>query len=195
MFVDTAGVIKYSRADGTFWSFYLYDVSPPKYKIAAPADQSVSLQYSTTQWTLTFKNGEKRLFDATSGSLTTIVDRNGNSTQLGYDSLNRLVSVTDPVSRHLYFTYASGSSRLITGLTSDVGLSLSYTYDTQGRLTQVTKPDQSTVSFEFDSNSLITAVKDTEGKLLESHTYDGSGRGLTSSRAGGVEALSVAYPQ
>jgi len=109
--------------------------------------------------------------------------------------LNRLVSVTDPVSRHLYFTYASGSSRLITGLTSDVGLSLSYAYDTQGRLTQVTKPDQTTVSFEYDSNSLISAVKDTVGKLLESHTYDGSGRGLTSSRAGGVEALSVAYPQ
>ena len=42
---------------------------------------------------------------------------------------------------------------------------------------------------------LITAVTDSNGKILESHTYDGLGRGLTSSRANGVEAVSVTYGQ
>jgi hypothetical protein len=41
---------------------------------------------------------------------------------------------------------------------------------------------------------MITAVMDSAGKVLESHTYDSKGRGLTSSRAGGVEAITVSYP-
>jgi hypothetical protein len=42
---------------------------------------------------------------------------------------------------------------------------------------------------------MITTVKDSQGKILESHTYDALGRGLTSSRANGVDAVSVTYPQ
>jgi YD repeat-containing protein len=80
------------------------------------------------------------------------------------------------------------------GITSDVGVATSYSYDNFGRLAQVTRPDLSTVSFQYDTNSRITAVLDSQGKLLESHTYDSSGRGLTSSRALGVDALTVSYP-
>jgi YD repeat-containing protein len=147
-----------------------------------------------TQWTLTFQNGEQRIFSYTSGSLESIIDRNGNTTQLTYDGLNRLVTVADPGGRHLYFGYANNTSYLVTSVTSDVGLSLSYTYDSQGRLIQVTEPDLSTLSFAYDSNSLITSVTDSNGKILESHTYDSEGRGLTSSRANGVEAVTVSYP-
>jgi YD repeat-containing protein len=58
----------------------------------------------------------------------------------------------------------------------------------------VTKPDLTTLSFEYDSNGFISAVKDSDGKILESHTYDSKGRGLTSSRAGGVDAVTITYP-
>ncbi len=83
----------------------------------------------------------------------------------------------------------------MTGVTSDFGVSLSYSYDQLGRLTQVTKPDTTTVSFQYDNNGYITAVLDNNGKVLESHTYDSSGRGLTSSRSGGAEGITVSYPQ
>jgi YD repeat-containing protein len=126
--------------------------------------------------------------------LTTIIDRNGNTTTLTNDSANRLATVTDPASRHLYFTYGSPSSHLVTGVSSDVGISLSYAYDAQGRLSQVTNPDLSTLTFAYDSQSLITSVTDSNGKVLESHTYDSSGRGLTSSRAAGVESVTLSYP-
>jgi YD repeat-containing protein len=149
-----------------------------------------------TTWTLNFQNGEQRIFDATSGRLLSIADRNGNTTRLTYDASFRLITVTDPASRHLYFTYANSTSFLVTSVTSDVGISLSYSYDTQSRLMQYTKPDNTTVSFQYNSlnPNVITAVLDQNGKVLESHTYDGSGRGLTSSRAGGVEAVTITYP-
>ena len=191
IFTGSDNFIKYARSDGSFWSFGggLGTVLAP-----ANGDASLSLDSGQTQWTVTFKNGERRIFNYTSGSLVSIVDRNGNTTSLTYDGLNRLVTVTDPASRHLTFTYANSSSFLVTGVSSDVGsLSLTYTYDAQNRLVQVTRPDSSTLNFTYDTNSMITAVTDSSGKVLESHTYDSSHRGLTSSRANGVEALTVSY--
>lgn len=193
IYMGSDSYVKYARSDGSFWSFggagSLYVVAPANVVATLAPDSGL------TKWILTFQNGEQRTFSYSSGSLTSIIDRNGNVTQLTYDGLNRLVTVADPGGRHLYFSYASSSSYLVTGIASDIGISLSYSYDSQGRLIQVTKPDSSTLSFEYDSNSLITAVKDTAGKVLESHTYDSLGRGLTSSRANGVESVTVSYPQ
>ena len=81
----------------------------------------------------------------------------------------------------------------MTSVTSDVGLTVTYFYDSQGRLSKVTYPDLTTVSFTYNSQSLITAVTDSNNKTLESHTYDSNGRGLTDSQAGGVNALTVTY--
>lgn len=192
IFVGADHYTKYARGDGSFWSF-AYS-GPGTLGLAAPANVNATLTQDSTNWILTFQNGGKRLFSLTSGSLVAIIDRNGNTTQLSYDAINRLTTITDPAGRHLYFTYASESSFLITGVTSDFGVSLTYAYDGLGRLVQVTRPDLSTLHFEYDSNSLITAVKDAQGKILESHTYDGSLRGLTSSRANGVEGVTITYP-
>lgn len=191
IFQDSDGFVTYLRGDGSFWAF---PQGASTVKLAAPANVIATLSQNGTQWTLTFQNGEQRIFNFSNGSLITIIDRNGNQTQLSYDASNRLVTVTDPASRHLTFTYANSSSRLVTGVSSDVGLSLSYAYDTQARLSQVTKPDLTTITFTYNSQSLITAVTDSNGKILESHTYDSNGRGLTSSRAGGVDAVTLSYP-
>jgi len=183
---------KYARGDGSFWSF---GGGGPLYPLA-PANITASLTTDSppTKWTLTFQNGERRVFDFVSGSLTAIIDRNGNTTQLTYDGINRLVTVTDPGGRHLYFGYQNNSSYLITSVTSDVGISLSYAYDSQGRLVQVTEPDQTTLTYQYNVNSMITAVIDSNGKVLESHTYDYCSRGTSGARAGGVESVTLSYP-
>jgi YD repeat-containing protein len=191
IFMGSDNYVKYARSDGSFWSFggagSLYPVAPANVTATLTTDSGF------TQWILKFQNGEQRIFNYVSGSLTAIIDRNGNTTQLSYDGINRLVTVADPGGRHLYFSYANNTSYLVTGVTSDVGISLSYAYDSQGRLIQVTEPDLTTLSFAYNSNSLITSVTDSNGKVLESHTYDSEGRGLTSSRANGVEAVTVSY--
>jgi YD repeat-containing protein len=193
IFMGGDNYLKYAREDGSFWSF---GINPSgKLVIAAPANVSASLLQGGQYWILTFQNGEQRKFDPTTGLLMAIVDRNGNQTLLNYDSSFRLTSIVDPAGRHLYFNYGTGSlNLLVTSVTSDFGITLSYAYDTQYRLSQVTKPDLTTITFTFDSLSRITSVTDSNGKVLESHTYDSSGRGLTSSRANGVESLTVTYP-
>jgi YD repeat-containing protein len=197
IFVSDDSYVKYLRGDGNVWSFGVDSLGTPNvYKLASPAiDTTTAITDGASIWTMTFKSGEKRLFDSTTGLLMAIIDRNNNATQLSYDSAGRLSTVTDPASRHLYFNYASPSSTLVISLTCDFGVSLSYQYDTQGRLTQVTRPDTTTVAYQYDSNSKIITVLDSEGKILESHTYDVSGRGLTSSRANGVDSVTVSYPQ
>jgi YD repeat-containing protein len=190
VFVGSDSYIKYARSDGSFWSLAY---SGSNLVPAAPANVTATLVQGSTNWTLTFQNGEKRTFDINSGSLTSIIDRNGNTTTLAYDGTNRLTTVTDAASRHLTFSYANGNSRLVSGVSSDVGISLSYAYDNQGRLTQVTKPDLTTISFQYDPNSFISAVLDSNSKVIEQHTYDSSGRALTSSQANGVNALSLTY--
>lgn len=198
IFGGSDGYVKYSRGDGSFWSFGYTGTAPDgigsTYGVASPANETATLTQGLTNWTLVFKSGEKRVFDSVSGNLLSITDRNGNVTQLTYDASNRLTTVTDPGGRHLYFTYPTTISYFVTGVSSDVGLSLTYSYDNQGRLSKVTNPDQTTVSFQYDSNSFISAVLDSNNKILESHTYDTNGRGLTSARAGGVESLTVSYP-
>lgn len=126
--------------------------------------------------------------------LTAIVDRNGNTIQIAYDSSHRLSTVTDPASRHLYFNY-TGSSNLVSSVTTDFGVTFSYTYDGSGRLTQVTEPDLTTINYTYNAQSQIAQVTDSNGKILESHTYDLTGRGLTSSQANGVNSVTVVYPQ
>jgi YD repeat-containing protein len=197
IFVSGDGYVKYLRADGSVWSFAPISLGTTSiYKPAAPADDTTTtITNGTPSWTLTTKSGEKRLFDSTTGALVSIIDRNGNALLLSYDTANRLATVTDAASRHLYFHYLNGLSTLVSSVTSDVGLSTAYTYDGLGRLSQFTKPDNTSVSFEYNAQSLITAVKDYENKILESHTYDAVGRGLTSSRAGGVGSVTVSYPQ
>lgn len=204
IYVDDDNTVAYGRGDGSVWNFVAGASSTftapagtlGTYTPVAPANLTACLFEGPTTWTLILQNGEQRLFDGTSGNLLSITDRNGNTTQLTYDASYRLKTVTDPASRHLYLSYASPTSYLVTGVSSDVGISLSYSYDGQGRLTQYTKPDNTTVSFQYgDPNpTLITTVIDANGKVLESHTYDGQGRGLTSARAGGVEAVTVTYP-
>lgn len=191
VFMGSDNYLKYSRSDGSYWSFGLGPGNTTV--LAAPANTSASFSAGSANWTITFLNGEQRQFSPSTGLLTAIIDRNGNTTQLAYDSSNRLITVTSPASQHLYFNYPSGSF-LVSSVTSDFGVTLSYSYDAQGRLSKVTEPDQTTITFAYNAQSQITSVTDSNGKVLESHTYDTNGRGLTSARANGVESVTVTYP-
>jgi YD repeat-containing protein len=217
VFIGADGTMKYARGDGSVWSFALYG-SPLAYHLITPADGQATLtEQGVGSWTVTFQNDEQRVFAVNppfvnqydqyqnnNGRLVAIIDRNHNATSLSYNinqngTYTTLSTVTDPVGRHLYFTY--GTSGYVTSVTSDSGsgINLTYTYlpspfSGYPFLSQVTQADNTFVTFSYDAFNNITSMNDTNGKVLESHSYDGARRGLSSSRANGVDALTVAYP-
>lgn len=185
----TTNWLTYLKSDGRYVFFGLY--SNGQFRSVGPG-QTMIFGTSGPDWTVQFTDGEVRTFDYSTRVLKSIVDRNGNTTQLSYDSNGRLVTVTDSVSRHLYFNYLTGTN-LVGSVTTDFGVTVSYGYDMQGRLTTVTRPDATVITYTYDSQSNITAVTDQNGHVLESHSYDSVGRGLTASEANGVNAVTISY--
>jgi YD repeat-containing protein len=171
------------------------------YSLTAPADDQTSLSFNsgTAQWTVSQKDGTSRIFN-NGGYLTSIVDRNGNTTTISVDAAhqNRIASVTDASGHVLAFNYSNASfPRLCTSISDAVGTFTTYNYDfTTARLTQVQYPDSSQFNFQFNdpnSSTLISLVTDSMSKTIEAHTYDSQRRGLTSEQANGVNLVTVTY--
>jgi len=185
----------YWRGDGSGWTF-TYNNVLNTYTLSSPPDERAQLvsNPATGGFTITFADGTQKVFN-TQNLLSAIIDRNHNQTTLAYDSSNRLASVTSPGGSTLTFTYGDPNNPLqVTTVQDSVGTVATYTYNSSSQLTNVTYPDGSALNFSNDPNSLmILSVTDSKGKLLEAHTYDAQNRGLTSTRAYGVDSVSLTY--
>ncbi len=98
-------------------------------------------------------------------------------------------------------TLADGTQRvfnsndLLASIIDRNGNQTTLAYDSSNRLISVTSAGGSTLTFTYgNSNSpmLATTVQDSVG-TVGTHTYDSQSRGLTSSRANGVDSISVVY--
>jgi len=190
-----ANFIKYYRSNGDGW-WFSFNSTANAYLVSSPPNERASLQFNgtTQQYTITFADGSSRIFSS-SGFLTKIQDRNANQVSVTYDTSGRISQVTDAASRSITFTYGNSSfPSLVTSAADSVGNIATYTYDSISRVTNITYPDASQLNFTYAAGTLIGSITDAQGKVIESHTYDSSRRGLTSQRANGVEAITVSYP-
>jgi YD repeat-containing protein len=191
---DSNGNLKYWRGDSSAWTF-TYNTSLNSYSLTSPPDERAQLWSNPTGgFTLTLADGTQKVFNS-QDLLAAIIDRNGNQTTLAYDSSDRLTSVTSPGGGRLSFTYGDPNNPTqVTAVQDSVGAVATYTYDSSSRLILVSYPDGSALNFTYDPNSsMILKVTDSQGKVLETHTYDSQNRGLTSSRAYGVDSVTVSY--
>ena len=191
---DSNNNLTYWRGDGSAWTF-TYNSVLNSYSLTSPPDVRAQLVSNFNGgFTLTLPDGTQRVFNG-QNLLAALIDRNHNQTTLAYDTYNRLASVTSPGGSTLTFTYGDPNNpNQATTAQDSVGTVATYTYDSALRLTKVTYPDGSALNFSIDPYaSMILSVTDSQGKLLESHTYDAQNRGLTSARAYGVDSVSLSY--
>jgi RHS repeat-associated protein len=97
-------------------------------------------------------------FDAT-GKLTTVVDRNGNTTRCLYDGAGRLIQVVDPLNQITTLTY-NGSQPQVTSVTDPAGRVSQLFYDTSGNLIKVVAPDNSARTWQYDDAHRLTTLTD-----------------------------------
>ncbi len=152
--------------------------------------QGSLVQNGGTNFTVTTTDGSVRQFNS-AGKLVSLSDRIGNQTTLAYDSGGKLTSVTDPFGRVLSFT--TNTNGQVLSISDTMGTIATYTYGAANKLLSVTYADNSAFQFAYDGNNRLTTVTNALGDVVESHTYDGQGRAITSERQGGVEHYSLNY--
>src|SRR5262249_44764514 len=139
----------------------------------------------------TFRAGGYETYTA-AGLLTSMVDASGNATTLSYDGSGKLATVTAPGGRALTLGYTGAR---VTTLSGPGGLVASYAYDGSNRLQQITYADAagSGFTFAYDNNGALLTVTDLTGRVVEAHTYDASGNGVSSERGDGQERVTLEY--
>ncbi len=140
--------------------------------------------------TLTLKDGSSRQFSS-AGRLVSLTDRNNNMTTLTYGSNGFLASLTDPFGRVLSFTNSATGQALT--IADTLGTIATYRYGSASQLLSVTYADNSAFQFTYDGGFRLLTITDAMGNIVESHTYDGSGRAITSEKHGGVERYNLNY--
>ena len=105
-----------------------------------------------------------------------------------YDSRNiaKIDYVTDGIGRKYDFTYNSADllseikcltadGTPIKAGTTNADLKVTYGYDSNGRLTNVTYPDGEIVSYTYDSNGKLIKAQNIDGYNIQ-YTYDNAGK-------------------
>ena len=140
-----------------------------------------------------YADGSLMRFDI-SGRLSSLVDRNANTTTLTYTGQN-LIRITDPVGRSLVLDYDS-SNRIIRA-TDPISRSWAYTYEgTPGvpgpnGLTRVTDPLGNSMRYDYVAGGKLSKITDKRGIVTKQITYDSNGRVIEQRFAdGGIEQYS-----
>ncbi len=139
----------------------------------SPPDFFDALQESGGIYTLTTVSQIKYTFDS-AGKLTSIADRNSNTTNLAYygsgPDAGRLQTVTEPTGRTLTFTYTSGR---ILRVTESAPLSryVEFSYDANGNLQTVRDVNGGTTMYTYSSAHQLEKVKDSNNNWSVQNCY------------------------
>lgn len=131
-------------------------------------------------WRETDANGQEQARSATSKSVYNLkgqqiesLDRLGNKTQMAYDALGRLKSVTDAQGGVTQFTYDARDNLL--ALTDANGNTTRFEYDANNRKTKETRPLGQSTTYTYDAVGQLTEVVDAQGNK-QRYTHDSAGR-------------------
>ncbi|WP_266169716.1 RHS repeat domain-containing protein [Dyella subtropica] len=180
------------RPDGSSYFFSCFNGT-----CTAIGQSQVSLMVSSSGYTLTVENGDIETYDL-NGALVSIVSRDGYTQRLTYTRsgvLYSLNSVIDSFGRTLTFGYNTNS--LLSQLTLPDGKTVQYGYDTSGHLTGVTYADGRTIGYQYSNTNFpqaLTAWVDESNATYATWSYDTTtGMAITSALAGNVDTSTLSY--
>jgi RHS repeat-associated protein len=137
-------------------------------------------------YTATDKAQTEWRFDA-GGRLTQVRDRNGNASNLSYETSGLLSTISDPAGRgSLSLGYTDGRLTSVSDWAVPAR-SVTYQYDGSGRLWKVTDRESQTTTFTYDGSShRLATITDPRGNVAVTTTYDAQGRVATQKDARGL---------
>ena len=119
-------------------------------------------------YTLRKKDQTEYHFD-TSGRLSNIVDRNGNTIGLTYTGSD-LTQITDTVGRNVDLTHdASGH---ITQAADPIGRTVQFAYDASGDIASATDMNGNITAYTYDADHQMLTVVDPRGNTVVTNVYD-----------------------
>lgn len=129
------------------------------------------------------------------GNLVTGADPLNRSTTNGYDALNRLIQVNDPLNGAAAPTkYEYDAQDNLTKVTDPKNLATTYTYNGFNELVSQVSPDTGTTTFSYDAAGNMLTKTDARG-VTATYTYDNLNRVATISypAVGSVSAQTVSF--
>ena len=149
----------------------LFFASSDGVTFSAPSGIDATLvRNQDNSYTLTWQDsGIRWNFSGPFGTLGTIVDPNGNTLRLAYNSDSTPATLTDTQGRSTSFGYQTASPRnLLTTVTDTAGnRSYRYGYDANKNLTSSTDPSNHQTIYSYDSNFNLTQIQDPNGNLTQ----------------------------
>jgi YD repeat-containing protein len=117
-------------------------------------------------------------------SLQAIRDRYGNETRLTWSATNtfgaeygNLLRITSPNGRWIEFTYDSATPvNHVTQAKDNIGRTVTYAYDANGRLQTVTDPENNVTTYTWDASNRMTSIRDGRGIVYVTNQYDTNNR-------------------
>lgn len=152
---------------------------------ALPGNLSTLVKNADGTFRLTHPDGQVYTF--TDGDITSIADRNGNTTTFVYSGDN-LATVTDPLGRVISFAYdSSGNLTLVTDPTGNA-----YSFSVGDTLSSVTQPDGGIWRYTYDTGNYMLTKTDPLGNVT-TYIYDDKHRLISSIDPLG-QSRGITYP-
>jgi RHS repeat-associated protein len=166
IFNDGSVSVRYPDGSGAFFTYNAGIFTAPR------GVNDALVKNGDNTYTLT-TTAQLKYNYSTTGKLTSIKDRNNNTTTLAYDGSGNISSVTDPGGRQLTFT-VDGSGR-ITLITAPMSRTIGFGYDANGDLATVTDVKGGTTTYTYSNHRLAT-LTDSLNHLQTTTTYDNADR-------------------
>lgn len=169
---DTVGNVKNVTDPKGYVSRFSYDSHNNLVSVTAPAPFNYTINYTYDA------NDNLIRVDRATGNGTNPQD----STYYRYDTLDRIINVTDDTGNFTLFGYDNNGNR--NNISDANGMTTRYVYDERNLLWRVTDALNQTTQYNYTANGEPQSIVDARNNAVR-YSYDGFGR-LTQMQAGGV---------